>query len=59
MLHTEAVVELLQKIIDTIQIGFVDAGGKIATPVYKNLQDAGTLLKQIKNYNIMVDKYKA
>lgn len=59
LLHTEAVVELLQKIIDTIQIGFVDAGGKISTPVYKNLQDAGLLLKQIKNYNVMVDKYKA
>ena len=59
LLHTDAVVELLQKLIETIQIGFVDAGGKISTPVYKNLQDAGTLLKQIKNYNIMVDKYKA
>jgi hypothetical protein len=58
LLHTEAVVELLQKIIDTIQIGFVDAGGKISTPVYNNLQDAGLLLKQIKNYNVMVDKYK-
>ena len=57
MLHTDAVVQLLQKLIDTIQIGFVDAGGKISTPVYKNLQDAGMLLKQIKNYNIMVDKY--
>jgi len=59
LLHTEAVVELLQKILDTIQIGFVDAGGKISTPLYKNLQDAGLLLKQIKNYNVMVDKYKA
>lgn len=58
LLHTAAVVDLLQKIIDTIQIGFADAGGKISTPIYKNLQDAGTLLKQIKNYNIMVDKYK-
>ena len=58
MLHTNAVVQLLQKLIDTIQIGLVDAGGKISTPVYENLQDAGTLLKQIKNYNIMVDKYK-
>ena len=58
MLHTDAVVQLLQKLIDTIQIGLVDAGGKISTPVYENLQDAGTLLKQIKNYNIMVDKYK-
>lgn len=58
LLHTDAVVQLLQKLIDTIQIGLVDAGGKISTPVYKNLQDAGTLLKQIKNYNIMVDKYR-
>lgn len=58
MLHTDAVVQLLQKLIDTIQIGLVDAGGKISTPVYENLQDAGTLLKQIKNYNVMVDKYK-
>ena len=58
MLHTEAVVEILQKIIDTIQIGFVDAGGKISTPIYNGLQDASTLLKQIKNFNIMVDKYK-
>lgn len=59
MLHTDAVVTLLQKLIDTIQIGFSDAGGKISTPIYNNLQDAGILLKQIKNYNIMVDKYKA
>jgi hypothetical protein len=58
MLHTEAVVEILQKIIDTIQIGFVDAGGKISTPIYNGLQDASTLLKQIKNFNIMIDKYK-
>ena len=58
LLHTDAVVKLLQKLIDVCSMGFVDAGGKISTPVYNALQDAGTLLKQIKNYNIMVDKYK-
>ena len=58
MLHTDAVVKLLQKLIDVCNIGFVDAGGKIATPIYAALSDAGTLLKQIKNYNVMVDKYK-
>lgn len=58
LLHTEAVVQLLQKLIDTIQIGFTDAGGKISTPIYNGLQDASILLKQIKNFNIMVDKYK-
>ena len=58
MLHTDAVVNILQKIIDTIQIGFVDEGGKISTPIYNGLQDASSLLKEIKNYNIMVDKYK-
>jgi hypothetical protein len=59
LLHTEAVVELLQKLIDVCNIGFVDAGGKISTPIYQGLADASLLLKRIKNYNVMVDKYKA
>jgi hypothetical protein len=58
LLHTDAVVELLQKLIDVCNIGFVDAGGKLSTPIYNGLSDAAGLLKKIKNYNIMVDKYK-
>lgn len=59
MLHTSAVVEILQKLVDICSTGFVDAGGKISTAVsVESLLGINVLMKQIKNYNVMVDKYK-
>jgi hypothetical protein len=59
MLHTNAVVEILQKLVDICSTGFVDAGGKISTAVStESLLGISSLMKQIKNYNVMVDKYK-
>jgi len=59
MLHTNAVVEILQKLVDICSIGFVDTGGKISTAISKeSLSGINLLMKQIKNYNVMVDKYK-
>lgn len=59
MLHTNAVVEILQKLVDICSTGFVDAGGKISTAVSsESLLGINALMQQIKNYNIMVDKYK-
>ena len=58
MLHSTATIELLKKLIQICQIGFVDSNGSVSTPIYNALSDSGRLLSEIANYNIMIDKYK-
>ena len=60
MLHSTAVVKLLQQIIQVIQTGFVDASGAISMPLNKMLQsnNTRTLLKQLTNNKILLDVYK-
>jgi len=58
LLHSTAVVNLLQKIVDIIKIGFADSSGVICTPLYDSLPDADKLFKQLTNDNIQVDAYK-
>jgi hypothetical protein len=58
LLHSTATIELLKKLIQICQIGFVDSNGSVSTPIYNALSDSGRLLSEIANYNIMIDKYK-
>ena len=58
MLHSTAVVSLLQKIVSMIKIGFADSSGVICTPLYDALTDAETLFQELTNDNIMIDKYQ-
>jgi hypothetical protein len=60
MLHSTAVVKLLQQIIQVIQTGFVDASGAISMPLSPMLQSNSTknLLKQLTNNKILFDVYK-
>ena len=58
LLHSTATIELLKKLIQICQIGFVDSNGSVSTPIYHALSDSGRLLSEIANYNIMIDKYK-
>jgi hypothetical protein len=58
LLHSTATIELLKKLIQICQIGFVDSNGSVSTPIYNALSDSGRLLLEIANYNIMIDKYK-
>jgi hypothetical protein len=58
MLHSTAVVSLLQKIVSMIKIGFSDSSGVICTPLYDALTDAETLFQELTNDNILIDKYQ-
>ena len=58
LLHSTATIELLKKLIQICQIGFVDSNGSVSTPIYNALSDSVRLLSEIANYNIMIDKYK-
>lgn len=58
LLHSTATIELLKKLIQICQIGFLDSNGSVSTPIYNALSDSGRLLSEIANYNIMIDKYK-
>lgn len=60
MLHSTAVVKLLQQIIQVIQTGFVDESGAISLPLSNVLQSNNTknLLKQITNNKILFDVYQ-
>jgi hypothetical protein len=58
MLHSTAVVSLLQKIVSMIKIGFADSSGVICTPLYDALIDAETLFQELTNDNILTDKYQ-
>jgi hypothetical protein len=59
-LHSEAMLKLLQIIVNTIKIGFKDSAGTICTPINKQLSSKTVteLFKKIQNWDIMVDKYK-
>ena len=58
MLHSTAVVSLLQKIVSMIKIGFADSSGVICTPLYDALTNAETLFEELTNDNILIDKYQ-
>ena len=60
MLHSTAVVKLLNIIINVIQTGFADESGAISMPLSKMLQSKNTknLLKQLTNNKILFDVYK-
>jgi hypothetical protein len=59
-LHFDAVYKLLRMIVNTINIGFKDSAGTICTPINKQLspKTVSDLLWKMRNYNVMVDKYK-
>lgn len=61
MLHSTAVVKLLQKLIAIVKIGFADSSGVVCTPLYDSLPDADIekLMKELTNENIMIDAYKS
>lgn len=58
LLHSDAVVKLLQKLVTLVKIGFADSSGIVCTPLYDSLPDAETLFQQLTNDNIQVDTYK-
>jgi hypothetical protein len=60
LLHSTAVVKLLQKLIALVKIGFADSSGVICTPLYDSLPEADVekLMKELTNDNILVDAYK-
>jgi len=60
MLHSTAVVKLLQKLVALVKIGFADSSGVVCTPLYDSLPDVDleNLFKQLTNDNIQVDAYK-
>jgi hypothetical protein len=58
MLHSTAVVSLLQKIVSIIKIGFADSSGVVCTPLYDALADAEQLFQELTNDNILIDKYQ-
>lgn len=58
MLHSGAVVSLLNKIVAILKIGFADSSGIVCTPLYDALSDAETLFEQLTNDNILIDKYQ-
>ena len=60
ILHSDAVVKLLQKIVTILKIGFADSSGVVCTPIYDSLPDSDleTLYKQLTNDNIQIDAYK-
>ena len=55
MLHSGAVKEILNELINVVSIGFADSSGAAATAIYKAKFD--TLLRKIDNDNIMIDKH--
>ena len=57
-LHFDAVYKLLRIIVNTINIGFKDSAGTICTPINKQLVSTSDLFSKMRNYNVMVDKYK-
>lgn len=62
MLHSTAVLELLQIIIRTIQCGFKDSSGIICTPLNKELNNTGNITKLFKeatNKRMLMDVWKA
>jgi hypothetical protein len=59
LLHSTAVVSLLQKIVSVLKIGFADSSGAICTELYSIPEsDYAKLFKELTNDNILVDKYK-
>ena len=58
MLHSTAVVSLLQKIVSIIKIGFADSSGVVCTPLYDALADAEQLFQELTNDNIFKEKSK-
>ena len=61
LLHSTAVIKLLQIIIRTLQTGFVDSSGVICTALnteIKNSSKINNLFKEAKNKYILVDTYK-
>ena len=57
-LHFDAVYKLLRMIVNTINIGFKDSAGTISTPINKQLVSTSDLFLKMRNYDVMVDKYK-
>lgn len=59
MLHSTAVVKLLQQIIYVIQTGFADEAGAVSLPLSNMLKSSKTkkLLKQLTNNKILFDVY--
>ena len=60
MLHSTAVVKLLQQIIQVIQMGFVDESGAISMPLNTMLSSSSTktLIKQLTTNKVLFDVYK-
>lgn len=60
LLHSDAVVKLLQKLVAIVKIGFQDSSGVVCTPLYDSLPDTDLeiLFKELTNDNIQVDAYK-
>lgn len=60
MLHSTAVVKLLQQIIQVIQMGFVDESGAISMPLNTMLSSNSTmtLMKQLTTNKVLFDVYK-
>ena len=59
LLHSTAVVSLLQKIVSVLKIGFADSSGAICTELYSIPEaDYAKLFAELTNDNILVDKYK-
>lgn len=60
LLHSDAMITLLQMIINTIKIGYKDSAGTISTPINTQLSSKNVtdLMSKIQNWDIMVDKYK-
>lgn len=61
MLHSSAVIELLNLIVTTINCGFQDSSGVMCTPFSKDLQNTSTiskLFKQCLNKRMLTDTYK-
>ena len=61
ILHSTAVIKLLQIIIRTLQLGFVDSSGIICTALnteIKNSSKINSLFKEAKNKYILTDTYK-
>jgi hypothetical protein len=59
LLHSTAVVSLLQKIVSVLKIGFADSSGAICTELYSIPEsDYAKLFTELTNDNVLVDKYK-
>jgi hypothetical protein len=56
LLQSTATVNLLRKIIEVIQTGFVDSSGAISTPINQSL--AGIDLSKLKSTTIEIDKWR-